>query len=136
MAIIERIAPLATVLRIIDSDTLEIMIDIGWGLTLRERLRLKGIEGGESGTSANMNAVKWLDGEIFVNRRLTGKLLAHHELRDQFGRLVGDLEFWDKVRLVDLCLNSGFYWLRSRSGKTGRDAPGRTGEAINTQLII
>ena len=51
----------AQVVRVVDGDTLDVRIDVGFGIYLNDRLRLKGINAGEINTPWGQNAKKFLE---------------------------------------------------------------------------
>jgi len=82
-------------LRVIDGDTVDVDIDLGFGVWLRkQRIRLYGIDTPESrtrdlvekkyGLAAKEFLVKWTDaGEL--------KIKTHKDAKGKFGRILGEL---------------------------------------------
>ncbi len=79
----------ATVERVIDGDTLIALIEAGFGIILREKLRLRGVDTAELGTPAGAKAKR------FVSKTLppgTGVVVRTHRSRtDTYGRFVADV---------------------------------------------
>ena len=86
------------VLRVVDGDTVDVDIDLGFGVWLRkERVRIMGIDTPESRTSdsiekvfgiASKNRLKELLGEEAVLRTQVSK--DGEDMKGKFGRLLGD----------------------------------------------
>ena len=102
--------------RVVDSDTLIGWLTVSPDVKSRYRLRLQGIEGGEAhdprgpaGTAALAAALAEANASPF---HWLGSLLT----RDQFGRLVGQVQRADGCLLNLLLLQRGSHWRRDRSG--------------------
>jgi micrococcal nuclease len=86
------------VLRVVDGDTVDVDIDLGFGVWLRkERVRIMGIDTPESRTSdsiekvfgiASKNRLKELLGEEAVLRTQVSK--DGEDMKGKFGRILGD----------------------------------------------
>jgi len=92
----------ATILKIVDGDTVDVDIDLGFGIVLTdERVRIMGIDTPESRTSdkvekifglAAKNRLKELLGK---NCRLRTRVAKDGEdMRGKFGRVLGDFEVY------------------------------------------
>ncbi|RSS97240.1 hypothetical protein EF903_01580 [Streptomyces sp. WAC05292] len=57
----------ATVMRTIDGDTLDLDVDLGFGIHLIQRVRLHGINTAEKSTAAGKEAAAWAQGWIDTN---------------------------------------------------------------------
>lgn len=108
-----------TVVKVIDGDTVDVDIDLGFGITLRdERVRIMGIDTPESRTS---DKVEDLFGEA-AKARL--KELLHdgaklittedkhgEDMKGKFGRILGDfyVERWEgkKEKVTDILIEEG-----------------------------
>ena len=104
----------ATVIKIIDGDTVDVDIDLGFGVVLKdERVRIMGIDTPESRTR---DKVEDLFGEAAKAR--VGQLLAHdvvlktqinkngEDMKGKFGRILGDFIVGDKM-LTDILVEEG-----------------------------
>ena len=99
------------VLKIVDGDTVDVDIDLGFGITLRdERVRIMGIDTPESRTSDKVEKVFGLASKDRL-KELLGKeaILVTYEdkngedMKGKFGRILGDfvVEEWEgEERLV------------------------------------
>lgn len=90
--------------RVIDGDTIDLLIDLGWSMTLRERIRLSGAQAPESrGEEAVAGA--------YVANKVRAELLeglpvlleSQEYKRERYGRTVGRI-----YRLGGWCVND---WL-------------------------
>jgi len=108
-----------TVLKFVDGDTVDVDIDLGFGITLRdERVRIMGIDTPESRTS---DKVEDLFGEAAKARvkelmHEGGKLITTEDkngedMKGKFGRILGDfyVERYEgkKERLTDILIEEG-----------------------------
>jgi len=108
-----------TVIKVVDGDTVDVDIDLGFGITLRdERVRIMGIDTPESRTS---DKVEDLFGEAAKARvkelmHEGGKLITTEDkngedMKGKFGRILGDfyVERYEgkKERLTDILIEEG-----------------------------
>lgn len=104
-----------TVIKVVDGDTIDVDIDLGFGVTLRdERVRIMGIDTPESRTS---DPVEDLFGEAAKARlkellKEGGKLITtedkHGEdMKGKFGRILGDFRVPDGRKVTDIMIEEG-----------------------------
>jgi micrococcal nuclease len=87
----------ATVLRVVDGDTLEVLLDLGWHITFKSKLRLAGVNAPEMKTSSGAAAR-----DFTVQRLLPVDPAADprpitvvsHSL-DKYGRILGSVHWTD-----------------------------------------
>lgn len=98
------------ILKIIDGDTLDILIDVGFYITLQQRVRLKDIDAAEIRTKdleekrEGMLATEWLKKELSRE----GEWLIETTKEDKYGRILGVLYLiGDPVTLNERMLNDG-----------------------------
>lgn len=77
----------ATLVRIINADTLEVDLDLGLGLTSRQRLQLRGIDAPESDESGGADATAFVYECLTPAHDLT--VTIHNQ--DAFGRWISDV---------------------------------------------
>jgi len=77
----------AKVLRVIDGDTLYVSIDQGFGLRIREKLRLKGIDAPEMSTVAGRRAQTWLKKRLDAR----GYAVVKTHKTDKYDRYLADV---------------------------------------------
>ena len=99
--------------RVIDSDTIAAWIVVSPGVALLERIRLKGIEGGEEGTREGARAKCLLVTILDDPKNAPFFVVGCRENRDNHGRLVADIRLRDNSLLCQTLMNSGIYWARS-----------------------
>ena len=91
----------AKVLRIVDGDTLDVDIDLGFGVWIhRERVRLEGIDTPESRTrdleekKFGLISKEYLKGFLPIGKMV--KLICKsYDSKGKFGRILGDFEIYD-----------------------------------------
>jgi endonuclease YncB( thermonuclease family) len=94
----------ATVLRVVDGDTIAADLDLGWGIWRREivgavsRIRILGIDTPERGDD------RWAEGRDTLAALLPVGLVVWciSQKLDSFGRVLGDLLYLDGRRVKDL----------------------------------
>jgi micrococcal nuclease len=92
-----------TVIKVVDGDTVDVDIDLGFGVTLRdERVRIMGIDTPESRTSDKIEdlfgeAAKARLKELMKNspRLITTEDKHGEDMKGKFGRILGDFEVYD-----------------------------------------
>ena len=96
--------------RVIDGDTVDVDIDLGFHLTISQRVRLKGINAAETRTldleekKAGINARLWLEKELSKS----GEWIIETIKEDKYGRILGTLYLvGDPVTLNERMLNEG-----------------------------
>ena len=94
--------------RIIDGDTVDISIDLGFNLTTIQRIRLKGINAAETRTkdleekAKGMAAKEWLEKELSKE----GEWVIQTTKEDKYGRMLGTLYLvGDPVTVNERMLN-------------------------------
>jgi micrococcal nuclease len=109
-----------TVLKIVDGDTVDVDIDLGFGVCLKdERVRIMGIDTPESRTS---DRVEDLFGEAAKARlkelmKNGGKLITTEDrkgedMKGKFGRILGDFRVYDNkhdrwAKVTDILIEEG-----------------------------
>ena len=79
--------------RIIDGDTVDVEISLGFGITLSQRVRLKGIDAAETKTKdlkekeEGLAAKEWLEKELSK----PGEWIIETTKDDKYGRILGTL---------------------------------------------
>ena len=103
----------AKLIEVIDGDTVDLLIDLGFGVHVKERCRLYGIDAPEMPTESGKAAKAYLEtllgevtGELFVaTRKMTRK---PKEKTDKYGRYLA-------------VLYDGYYDIEADAGKTKID---------------
>jgi len=104
-----------TIVKIVDGDTVDVDIDLGFGITLKdERVRIMGIDTPESRTSDKVEKVFGLASK----KRLTELLNDNpvlitfddkkgEDMKGKFGRVLGDFKTSDGRRVTDILIEEG-----------------------------
>jgi endonuclease YncB( thermonuclease family) len=95
----------ARLLRVIDGDTLHVIVDQGFGLRIRERLRLNGINAPEMSTVAGQKAKRWMES------RLAGVpfLVVKTYRTDKYDRYIADVFYDGKLTDPQAIADHGAY---------------------------
>ncbi len=109
-----------TVLKVVDGDTVDVDIDLGFGITLRdERVRIMGIDTPESRTRDKVEdlfgeAAKARLKELMKNggRLITTENKKGEDMKGKFGRILGDFVVYDfthdrEAKVTDILIEEG-----------------------------
>lgn len=88
----------AKVIRIVDGDTLDVQLDLGWSLDLKERLRLEFVNTPETRGDAERAAGRWVKGKVADLLQVDTPLIITSTSYDRTGRVRGN--FGRTVALV------------------------------------
>lgn len=102
----------ATVLRVVDGDTIDVLLDLGFGVSLKERIRFYGVNAPESRTRDADEKVLGLAAMDFVIQwveRYAGEIIIRTTIdkRGKFGRILGEIINSDGDCLNDEMLEKG-----------------------------
>ena len=79
------------ILRVIDGDTMVVNVDLGFDITLTQKIRVKGIDSPETRTSDPQEKAQGLAAKTFAEAWLQNKsLLVKTYKDDKYGRMLGD----------------------------------------------
>lgn len=95
------------ILRVIDGDTLDVLIDLGFNIKMKERVRLSGVDTPEVfGKNANIDGKKaseftelWVD----IGQKTKGHFELHskkYDAREKYGRVLGQIKFVSETGTV------------------------------------
>ena len=101
----------AKIVRVIDGDTVDIDIDLGFGVMIvNERVRIMGIDTPESRTKDNVEKLFGLASKVRL-KELLGKgaklVCKEYDAKGQFGRILGDFELEDGRLVTDILIGEG-----------------------------
>lgn len=85
--------------QIIDGDTVDLIVDLGFHVSIKERFRLAGIDAPERGTEGGTNATLFLR-ELMLSEGHTD-LLLESAGKDKYGRWLGKIYFKDSTESVN-----------------------------------
>lgn len=94
----------------IDGDTLDVDIDLGFSITLSQRVRLKGIDAAETRTLNTEEKAKGLAAKEWLQKELSreGEWVIETTKEDKYGRILGTLYLvGDSVTINERMLNEG-----------------------------
>jgi endonuclease YncB( thermonuclease family) len=96
--------------KIIDGDTFDVDIDLGFGITTSQRIRLKDINAPETRSSNLEEKKKGFEAKIWLEDKLArkGEWVIETFKEDKYGRMLGVLYFvGDPVTINERMLNEG-----------------------------
>ena len=96
--------------RIIDGDTIDIDIDLGFNLTISHRVRLKGINAAETRTKDLKEKAEGIKARLWLEKELArqGEWIIETHKEDKYGRILGTLYLvGDSVTVNEKMLTEG-----------------------------
>jgi micrococcal nuclease len=96
--------------RIIDGDTIDADIDLGFNLTISQKIRLKGLNASETRTLNLEEKKKGIEARLWLEKELSkeGQWIIETTKEDKYGRILGTLYLiGDSVTLNEKMLNEG-----------------------------
>ncbi len=102
--------------RVIDGDTIDVDIDLGFWITVSYRVRLKDIDAAETRTKDLVEKAKGLAAKVWLEGQLSreGEWIIETTKEDKYGRILGTLYLvGDPVTLNERMLNEGMVELYS-----------------------
>jgi micrococcal nuclease len=102
----------AKVLRVVDGDTVDVMLELGFNVSLKERVRLYGINAPESRTRDKSEKVKGLAAKDFVvewteDRADDIVIVTRIDKRGKYGRVLGTIMTESGENLNELMIKEG-----------------------------
>ena len=84
----------ATVSRVVDGDTIDVVLNLGFDITLKGRIRFHGMNAPESRTRDPEEKMRGLEAKLYVEKWIEGhdqKIIIQTSLdkRGKFGRILG-----------------------------------------------
>ena len=104
----------ATVVKVVDGDTVDVDIDLGFGICMKdERVRIMGIDTPESRTRDKVEDLFGEAAKARVSQLLSGDVVLKtqiarngEDMKGKFGRILGDFLIGDKM-LTDILIEEG-----------------------------
>lgn len=96
--------------RVVDGDTIDAEIDLGFGITISHRIRLKDINAAETRTTNINEKEKGLAAKEWLKKELSreGEWIIETYKEDKYGRYLGTLYYvGDSVTVNERMLNEG-----------------------------
>jgi len=101
------------IVKVVDGDTIDIVIDLGFNLSKKERVRLAGIDTPESRTRDLEEKAMGLEAKDFLKRRLEDGIASGLKVRTEkdgkYGRMLGYL-FCGETNLNEEMVYRGYAW--------------------------
>jgi micrococcal nuclease len=99
------------IVRVVDGDTVDLLIDLGFDLIKKERVRLAGIDTPESRTSDEEEKVFGLEAAEYLKSRLdsVSNIKVKTEKDGKYGRMLGHL-YDEKGSVNDDLVEKGYAW--------------------------
>lgn len=102
------------IVRVVDGDTVDVTIDLGFDLTKKERVRLSGIDTPESRTKDLAEKHLGLEAKAYLTELLVGAddLVVKTEKDGKFGRMLGEF-FNNKFSVYSInqqLIDEGYAW--------------------------
>ena len=104
----------AKVEKIVDADTIDVTLDLGFKVYMGTRLRLAGIDAPEMKTQEGKDAKAWLEAQLPVGHEVT---LSIYKTKEKYGRYLAYVTY-NGTNMNEALLKSGHaveYW----GGKRG-----------------
>ena len=81
------------VIKTVDGDTVDVLLDLGFNMFKKERIRLNGIDAPESRTLDTEEKIFGLEAKEFLGRRMAEcqNLWVSTEKDGKYGRMLGDI---------------------------------------------
>ena len=99
------------VIKVVDGDTLDIEIDLGFDVTIKQRVRLNGIDTPETKTKNKEEKLAGLRAKKITEDCVKGAkiVVVKTHKDDKYGRILVDL-IADGINLNERLVNEGFAW--------------------------
>jgi len=101
------------VVKVVDGDTIDIIIDLGFDLTKKERVRLAGIDTPESRTRDLEEKELGLEAKDFLTRRLEDGMISGLKVKTEkdgkYGRMLGWV-FCGQTNINEEMVYRGYAW--------------------------
>jgi micrococcal nuclease len=96
--------------RVIDGDTVDLDIDLGFSITISQRIRLKDIDASETRTKNLEEKERGLAAKVWLEEQLSreGEWIIETYKKDKYGRILGTLYLvGDSVTINEWMINEG-----------------------------
>ena len=104
----------AKVVNVVDGDTFDVDIDLGYGVIYKDRLRLKGIDAYEptlrNGTTPQ-EKIKGLKAKEYLNTLMLGQnvfVKSFKNKKGKYGRYIADVYLYTGESIADILESRGF----------------------------
>lgn len=111
------------IVKIVDGDTVDLVLDLGFSTFIQQRLRLKGIDTPEMNSSNENERLIANEAKGYVNLWLINqkKLTVKTFKDDKYGRIIAEIYGDDSVCLNKILIDNGYAWEYDGSGQRNKD---------------
>lgn len=110
------------VIKIVDGDTIDVLIDLGFDITIKQRVRLYGIDAPESITSDAKEKKLGIESKEYLKKWLLDKknLIVKTIKDDKYGRILAKITSQDQDNscINDEMIKYGYAWLYNGDTKS------------------
>lgn len=108
------------IIKVIDGDTVDVLIDLGFNVSIKERIRINRIDTPESNSKNVQERQLAIEAKEFVANWLVNqnKLIIKTTKDDKYGRMLGEIFNERGECLNDLILQKGYAWEYDGGEKT------------------
>lgn len=97
----------AQCVRVIDGDTIDCVVDLGFCFSAKMRLRLLGVDTPELNSKDVASRDRANTAKAHVIAKILGKeIIVETRKHDSFGRYLADVYYHDPVAMTNVCLNT------------------------------
>lgn len=103
---------ISKIVKIIDGDTVEVLIDLGFGIFHKEKVRLNRVDTPETNSSNELEKKLGIEAKSFVTEWLNNQNMLKIKTfkDDKYGRILGEIIGNESTCLNDLLINQGYAW--------------------------
>ena len=99
----------AKVLSVYDADTCTLLIDVGFNIHLKEKVRFFGVDTPEIRTTNDKEKALGLEARDYVRKEILGKTINLQTYKEgKFGRYLVDIFLQDGSKLNDILVEKGY----------------------------
>jgi micrococcal nuclease len=100
------------VVKVVDGDTLDVMIDVGFDIIRKERVRIRRVDTPESITKDVLEKKLGMEAKEFVGKWIKAQknLKIKTFKDDKYGRILGEIYGDENACLNDILINEGYAW--------------------------
>jgi micrococcal nuclease len=81
----------AIIKRVVDADTVDVSVDLGFDVSIHQRVRLLGLNAAEKNTELGQEAIEYVDSVLPVGKEIL--LRSEKDKREKFGRYLANIVF-------------------------------------------
>jgi len=111
------------IVKIVDGDTVDLVLDLGFSTFVQQRLRLKGIDTPELSSTNESERIIANEAKGYVSVWLINqkKLSVKTFKDDKYGRIIAEIYGDDSLCLNKILIDNGYAWEYDGSGQRNKD---------------